>query len=279
VADPLVLVDEPAEHVRRLTLNRPEKRNALSNRLRSELFAALRAGDADPETRVMIIRGSGEGFSAGYDLAPDPDDPMPWPTAPGDGQWPRHVVQGWFEIWDMAMPVIAQVHGWCLAGGSELATACDLVYVADDARIGYPPVRTMTTPDMQFHPWMLGMRAAMEQMLTGDALTGVEAARLGWANRSFPAEALESAVVAMAERVSQVPPDLQQLNKRVVHRAMEQMGIRTAIRAGSEILALGLHQRSSREYLTRMMSGVLGDALAERDRPFGDYGQTGSERD
>jgi enoyl-CoA hydratase len=274
VADePLVLVDEPAPMVRRLTLNRPEKRNALSNPLRTQLFDGLRTGDADPDVRVMVVRGAGECFSAGYDLAPDPGDPPPWYTAGGDGSWPRHVVQGWFEIWDLATPVIAQVHGWCLAGGSELATACDLVYVAEDAQIGYPPVRTMSTPDMQFHPWLLGMRAAMEQMLTGDALTGVEAAEHGWANRAFPADRLEDEVLRVADRVTKIPPDLQQLNKRTVHRAMEVMGIRTAIRAGSEILALGLHQRSSREYLAKMFSGGLGPALEERDEPFGDYGQ------
>jgi enoyl-CoA hydratase len=267
----LVLQDDPAPFVRRCTLNRPEKRNALSNELRRQLFDALHRADRDPEVRVVIIRGAGSCFSAGYDLKPDPDDPMPWYTAPGDGQWPRHVVQGWFDIWDLATPVIAQVHGWCLAGGSELATACDLVYVADDAQIGYPPVRTMATPDMQFHPWLLGMRAAMEQMLTGDALTGAEAAQLGWANRSFPAQALDAEVLAVADRVSKIPPDLQQINKRSVHRAMETMGIRNAIRAGSDLLALAMHQRSSREYLNRMFTGQLADVLDERDQPFGDY--------
>jgi enoyl-CoA hydratase len=267
----LVLQDDPAPFVRRCTLNRPEKRNALSNELRRQLFDALHRADRDPEVRVVIIRGAGSCFSAGYDLKPDPDDPMPWYTAPGDGQWPRHVVQGWFDIWDLATPVIAQVHGWCLAGGSELATACDLVYVADDAQIGYPPVRTMATPDMQFHPWLLGMRAAMEQMLTGDALTGAEAAQLGWANRSFPAQALDAEVLAVADRVSKIPPDLQQINKRSVHRAMETMGIRNAIRAGSDLLALAMHQRSSRAYLNRMFTGQLADVLDERDQPFGDY--------
>ena len=270
---PLVLIDDPAPNVRRLTLNRPEKRNALSNSLRRELFEALHAGDADPEVRVLIIGGAGSCFSAGYDLEPEPDDPLPWFTAGGDGQWPRQVVAGWFDIWDMATPVIAQVHGWCLAGGSELATACDLVYVAEDAQIGYPAIRTMTTPDMQFHPWLMGMRAAMEQMLTGDAMGGTEAARLGWANRAFPAEELEAQVLDIAERVKTIPPDLQQLNKRTVHRAMEIKGMRTAIRYGSEILALGLHQRSSKEFLRNMASGKLTEVLAERDSQFGDYSQ------
>jgi enoyl-CoA hydratase len=130
---------------------------------------------------------------------------------------------------------------------------------------------------------MMGMRAAMEQMLTGDAMSGAEAARLGWANRAYPADQLEAKVLEVAERVAMVAPDLQQLNKRAVHRAMEVMGLRTAIRYGSEVLSLALHQRSSREYIARMAAGRLTDALDERDEPFGDYrrgapsSETGSE--
>jgi len=116
-----LLVDEPLPHVRRLTLNRPEKRNALNNALRGDLFAALRAADGDAGVRVTIIRGTGPCFSAGYDLSADLSADRPYPTAGGDGSWPRHVVEGWFAIWDLAKPVIAQVHGWCLAGGTELA--------------------------------------------------------------------------------------------------------------------------------------------------------------
>src|SRR5206468_3899199 len=143
-------------------------------------------------------------------------------TAGGDGQWPRHVTRGWMGIWDLAKPVIAQVHSYCLAGGSELATGCDLVYVAEDAQIGYPAVR-FGVPDMQTHPWLVGMRAAMEMMLTGDSVSGTEAVRLGWANRAFPAEVLDDEVVAVAQRIALVPPDLVQLNKRVVHRGMDIM--------------------------------------------------------
>jgi len=88
---------------------------------------------------VTVLRGAGQSFSAGYDLAANHLEAQPYFTAHGDGLWPRHVVQGWFDIWDLAKPVIAQVHGYCLAGGSELATACDLVYVAEDAQIGYRP--------------------------------------------------------------------------------------------------------------------------------------------
>ena len=135
-SEPTVVVDDPAPGVRRLTLNRPTKRNALSHRLRTELFAALRSADADAAIRVVVIRGAGPCFSAGYDLAQDPSEEHPWPLSPADGAWARHVLQGWFEMMDLSKPIIAQVHGWCLAGGSELAVACDLVYVAEDAQIG-----------------------------------------------------------------------------------------------------------------------------------------------
>jgi enoyl-CoA hydratase len=173
--------------------------------------------------------------------------------------------------------VIAQVHGYCLAGGSELATGCDVVYVAEDATIGYPAIRTMSTADMQFHPWLMGMRAAMEQMLTGDSMTGVEAARLGWATRAFPAEELEAKTIEMALRMAKIPADLLQINKRTVHRAMDVMGMRAAIRYGSELTALGLHQRSSKEFLKAMVEGKLADSLEKQNKPFKDYGQAGAE--
>ena len=182
----VILVDDPAPGVRRITLNRPEKRNALNYALRGEIIAALQEADADREVRVSIVRGAGTCFSAGYDLGGGNDgQELPWYTAGGDGHWPRHVTEGWMSIWDLAKPVIAQVHGYCLAGGSELATGCDLVYVAEDAQIGYPAVR-FGVPDMQFHAWLLGMRAAMEMMVTGDSISGTEAVRLGWANRAYP---------------------------------------------------------------------------------------------
>lgn len=271
----LVLADDPAPQVRRLTLNRPGKRNALSNGLRTQLFAELRRADADPGVRVIVIRGAGPCFSAGYDLAQDPDEPLPWGITRADGGWARHVLQGWFEMMDLATPVIAQVHGFCLAGGTELATACDLVYVAEDAQIGYPPVRSMSSPDMAWHVWLMGMRRAMEAMLTGDSMTGTEAVEAGFANRAFPADRLEGEVLAIAGRVAKVPPDLQALNKRVVHRAMEAMGMRDGMRATADINALGFHQRSSREYFAQFAKGVT-TALSERDKQFGDYRESGS---
>jgi enoyl-CoA hydratase len=247
-----ILVDRPLPGVQRVTLNRPEKRNALSNALRAELFAALEAADADDELRVSIVRGAGPCFSSGFDLASDLAQDQPFYTAAGDGAWSRHVTQGWFGMWDLAKPVIAQIHGYAYAGGTELATACDLVYVAEDAKIGYPVVRLVSPPDMQFFPFVVGMRAAMEMMLTGDSIDGGRAVELGFANQAFPAEQLDARVLEIALRVAKIPADLQQLNKRSVHRAMDVMGARTALRAGSELQALATHQASVKSFLANI---------------------------
>ena len=272
-----ILLDSPLPGVRRITLNRPEKRNALNNRLRAEIFATLEAHDRDPDVRVTIVRGAGPAFCSGYDLSANNQIDQPYHSAGGLGQWSRHVVEGWFHIWDLAKPVIAQVHGFCLAGGIELATACDLVYVAEDAQIGYPPVRLMSPPDMQFHPWTMGLRQAMESMLTGDALSGREAADKGWANRAWPAAQLEAEVLAVAERVAMLPTELAAINKRSVHRAMEIMGLRAAIRAGTDLQALAFQTEPSKAYMTRFKrdGASVSNLLSERDAAFRDYRERG----
>ena len=265
-----------------ITLNRPEKLNALSNELRGELFHALKEAEADRAIGVIVLRANGRAFSAGYDLAParsaepssyvHPRSGMPdtGTTHPAHYDWSRHVLLANWTIWELSKPVVAQVHGYCLAGGSELATCCDLVYMADDAQMGYPAVR-FGVPDNHFHPWFLGMRKAMEMMLTGDSISGVEAARRGWANESYPADQLEAKVLEVAQRIVGVPADLVQLNKRVVHRQMEIMGLHTGIRVGSELCALGTHQKSMHEFLARIRKQGLTGALQERDAPFADY--------
>lgn len=271
MTDNVIEVDEPAPMVRRITMNRPEKRNSLIHPLRGAILDTLREHDQDPNVRVTIIRGAGPSFSAGYDLGEgNAGHEMPYYTPGGEGAWPRHVTEGWMSIWDLAKPVIAQVHGYCLAGASELATGCDLVYMAEDAEMGYPAVR-FGVPDMHFHPWLLGMRKAMEMMITGDSITGVEAVALGWANAAFPADELDERVIAIARRIAQIPSDLVQLNKRVVHRQMDIMGLRAGIRAGTELCALGTHTQAMRDFIGNARQKGLTAALQERDAPFGDY--------
>ena len=197
MSEPVLIIDNPAPLVRRFTLNRPDKRNALNDDIRGALFDALRQGDRDRSVSVMIIRGAGSCFCAGYDLG-SPNSDVERAISRADGWWSRHVVNNWFEMWDMSTPIIGQVHGYCLAGGTELATACDLVYVADDAKIGYPPVRLMSPPDMQWQTWMMGLRRGMEALLTGDSMSGTEAVAAGFANRAYPEADLDTAVLAIA---------------------------------------------------------------------------------
>ena len=273
MAHEFILVDTPCEGVSRITLNRPDSRNALNNQIRGEIFSQLEANDLDDSVRVTIIRGAGQAFCAGYDLKGNNNEDRPFHTAGGDGSWARHVVEGAFRMWDMAKPIIAQVHGYCLAGGTELATACDLVYVAEDAKIGYPVVRSMSPPDNQFFPWIVGMRQAMEMMLTGDAISGTQAAEYGFANRAYPLEQLEDEVLKIAEKIAKVPPDIEQMNKRAVHRQMELMGLRSAVRQGTEIQALAFHTKSTRAHFKELAAGLT-DALSKRDGKFGDYRTT-----
>ena len=273
-----LLLDDPAPFIRRITLNRPEKRNALCNPLRGELFNALEAADRDDSIRVTILRGVGKDFCAGYDLSADNTADQPYHTAAGLGQWPRHVVEGLFRIWDLTKPVIAQVHGHCLAGGTELATACDIVYVAVDAKIGYPVTRIISPPDAQVFPWLIGMRRAQEMMLTGDAISGIEAAQWGFATRAFPAAELEAATLAIAERVAKVPSEVQQFNKRSTHRAMELMGMRNALRAGTELQALAAQTPTAQAYFANARENLT-RALTERDKQFGDYRTEGHKKD
>ena len=263
-------IEKISDHVRKVYINRPKKRNALCNPLRQELFNSLEELDKDPEVKAIIIAGKGSCFCAGYDLSYNNKEDLPFHTSTTDGFWPRHVTDGAFKIWDLSTPVIAEVHGYCLAGGTELAASCDLVYVTNDAEIGYPVVRSMSPPDNQFFPWLLGMRNAMEMMLTGESISGEEAASQGFANKSFDADAISEEVTKIAEKVAKVPSDIQAINKRAVHRQMEAMGMRTGIRAGTEMQALAMHSKSTQEHLKELASG-LKEALTKRDKEFGDY--------
>ena len=173
-------------------------------------------------------------------------------------------------LWSLYKPIIAQVHGYCLAGGTELASMCDLRVVALDARIGYPPVRAMTTMDGMWAPWHLPMAKAREFAYFGDTMTGEEAERWGWANRAVPADQLAETTKAFAERLALVDREMLMYSKRAVNRAYEIMGIRTALDVGADIQSLSS---------VRPLGGVFGaisrkhglkEALEWRDGPFGD---------
>ncbi len=280
-----------ADKIATITLNRPEKMNALSNELRGEMVHALKEAEFDPEVSVVVIRGAGRAFSAGYDIgggrAASESSPFVHPrsrlpdvgsTRPGPSEWAHHVNETNWLIWNLYKPVIAQVHGYCLAGGTELASICDFRVVTEDAVIGYPPVRAMTTMDMMWAPWHLPMAKAREMAYLGDTMTGSEAAHWGWANRAVPQDELEETVRWYAERLALIDREMLLFSKRSVNRAYEIMGIKTALDAGADIQALSS---------MRPMGGVFGrisakyglkEALAWRDGPFADFRTKGQRQ-
>jgi len=252
---PHVEIDDPSEGVRRFTLNRPEKRNAMDNRLRKELLEGLHAADEDEAVRVSIIRGAGKCFSSGYDLGSDLGSDQPYWTSQVGMQWARHVTQGWTSIWDLYKPVIAQVHGYAMAGGLELVGACDLAYGAANAKFSHPVTR-FALPDFDWFPTHLPPRVAMELQVAGRVFDGTEAASAGIINQAFPPEELEAKVLEIASGMAATPSAVLAVNKRAVHTALEARGGRSVIRTLGDLQA-GPHLQSlgGDEILARVKSG------------------------
>ena len=269
------------ERVARITLNRPEKLNALSHELRGEVFHALREAEADPAIGVIILAAAGRAFSAGYDLSPtptpsdyvEPHSRMPdtGSTHPNHYDWSRHTILANWMIWELSKPVIAQVHGYCLAGGTELASICDFRIVSEDAQIGYPPVRAMGTMDMMWAPWFLPPAKARLFAYTGDAFTGKDMEWMGWATYAVPADQLAEFTDRFAERLGHIDNDLLAYNKRSVNRQYEIMGIRTGLMSGTDVEAMSKHRPAAGEFGRISREQGLKAALEWRDGPFRDF--------
>jgi len=240
-----IAVDPITPEISQITLNRPEKRNAINNRLRADLLDALQSNDQDPRVRVSILRGAGPCFSSGYDLKSDLSSDRPYFTPDVGHSWARHVTEGWLSLWDLSKPVIAQIHGYAMAGGLELVGACDLAYAANDASLSHPVTRIGGLPDFAHFPVTLSHRDALEFHLTGREYSGIEAERIGLINRAFPADELEERVREIAERIASIPPEVVKVNKRFVYSTLEQAGGRAAIRNGADLQA-GPHMQSGR---------------------------------
>jgi enoyl-CoA hydratase/carnithine racemase len=266
-----------ADRIARITLNRPEKRNALDFTLRREVVDALRRAERDDDVTLVLIDGAGPSFCSGYDLSINSrepaDAPAGWVASRHFDSWTdqfaRSCFRDWMTIWDLLKPVVAKVHGYCLAGGSELMSLCDIAFVADDAVIGYPPMRGMTTPDVPYFPWKLSMAHAKYLQLTGNSVTGAEAARRGWVAKSFPADRLENEVMRELRPLSQVAPDLLAANKAELNQAYEIMGMRIALQTGSQWHTLSGRIRPGFGDFGRVMrEDGLRAAIEWRDAPF-----------
>ena len=263
--------------IARITLNRPEKRNALSFTLRGELVAALRVAERDDSVSLVLIDGAGPAFCSGYDITPDMSQRNPGHTGwvsqkHFDGwtdQFARSCVRDWLVIWDLLKPVVCMVRGACLAGGTELMSMCDIAFVADDAMIGYPPMRAQTTPDTLYFPWKLTMAQAKYLQLSGNSVSGKRAAEMGWVAKSFPGERLEAEVLKELTAMSAIAPDLLAANKQSLNQAYEIMGFRTALQMGSQWHALSAQLRPNAGEFTRISREKgLKEAFRWRDAPF-----------
>jgi enoyl-CoA hydratase/carnithine racemase len=260
-----VLLLEDVGAVRRLTLNRPTKLNALDSGLVAALSSALTDAAADIRVRVLVVAGAGRSFCAGYDLTEEtgPEDPLQSLTAS---------LERLLEIFDHPKPVIAQVHGHCLAGGCDLMMMCDLAVASEDAIFGQPEIRFGSTVVAQVMPWLIGARRAKELILTGrDDVTAHEALQIGLVNRVVPSSSLEEETMRLAGELALVDPGVMSLTKRALNRSWEVAGFRQALTEGVELGAEIERARApEREQFDRLAAEEsLKEAIRWRDERYG----------
>ena len=269
-----------SDGIARIVLNRPERLNAINTQLVADLRSAVAAANDDAAVRVMILSGAGRAFCAGYDLD--------WGTKAEDasqkamsGLWDpvrdylgmSRNVRAYMSLWESPKPVIAQVHGWCVGGGTDLALCSDLIFMAEDAQIGYPPARIWGEPTTMMWVYRLGLEHAKRLMLTGESLTGVEAERLGLASKAAPAEQLADTAEAMARKLATIPLNQLVMSKLLVNQAYENMGLRTTQMLGTVFDGIARHTPEGIAWRDMAMRDGFREAVRRRDAPFGDYGE------
>ena len=266
----------------RITLNRPEKLNALTLKLMTELNEALWEADNDTSVHCVILRGAGRAFSAGYDLTgADRDVPVSRVESPekryrgrtsvDDDAWQLERAQRLrMALFDMHKPSIAQLHGYCLAGGTDVALLCDMIVAADDTLIGFPPARDLGALPNNMWVYNVGPQWAKRLTLTGDMITGAEAQDIGLVMKAVPKEHLEAEVEQLADRLAMIDPDLLSANKRIVNLGLELMGARTLQRLAAENDVRGHNSAAAKGFGQRVSERGLHGDLRERDGKFGD---------
>ena len=276
------IIYQVADGRARITLNRPDKLNALSLALQAELSEALWEADNDRAVHCVIIKGAGRAFSAGYDLAggggpvpvsrvQDPDKAYRGARSIDDDAWQLERAQRFrMAIFDMHKPVIAQVHGFCLAGGTDIAMLCDMIIAAEDATFGFPPARDLGALPNNMWLYNVGPQWAKRLTLTGDTVTGLEAQDIGLILKAVPADLLEQEVEGFASRMAHIDPDLLSANKRVINMGLELMGARTLQRMAAENDVRGHNTRAANEFRQSVKENGLKATLQARDAKFGD---------
>lgn len=285
--------------VGRLILNQPERRNPLSYARICELAMGLMEMEMDPDIRVIIIKGAGTAFCSGYDLTPGKsraNNPNPegdyrrtlnWADVgdpPGGVYWDATRDHRWFakyqffsrelyfRMFDLQKPIIAQVHGYCLAGGTHLAGFADLRIVADDAQIGFPVIKNLTVEGFQYEYWLMGASRAKYYLFTGEPMSGTQAAEWGWASKAYPADSLEKETEALAHRIAQTDPLLLAMTKRNVNRQMELQGFKNGMQWSMDVHSAAggaMYGSDAREFWKHHEEGGVREAVDWRDSNFG----------
>jgi len=267
------LLVEQHDRVVRVTLNRPDRRNAISPAMRAELIDVVESCGQDSTAHVVIIRGSGKSFCAGYDISGGDADAAHADTA-GQVSWPRRAVEtirlsrGWSRIWNAPIPVIAQIHGNCLAGGTDLALHCDIVICAEDATIGFPALRMGGTPPTSMWLYNMGPQWAKRLLLTGDTFTGRLAEQIGFALEAVPSDQLDAKVSALANRIAAVGRDIVAINKHVINVGMDLMGRATLQDIAAPLDSIANQAPEMAAFTARVREIGLSAAFKERDAPF-----------
>ena len=257
--------------IRRITLNRPDHHNPLTPRCIREILGAVDDAGSDAEARVLVIRSTGRSFSSGYGFIPEDTDPGDFPVhaaIEGDVSAMLALAANWSRVWDCPLPVVAQVQGNCLAGGTDLALHCDLVVAAEDARIGFPPVRSMGVPPTNMWLYHLGPQWTKRLLFTGDTLTGTEAREVGLVVATAPAESLDEVVLGLAQRIALIGRDLLVANKRVVNAGVELMGRSQLQRFAALNDAIGHRAPEALAFNERIGEVGLRQAVKDRDAAF-----------
>ncbi|MCW2995564.1 MAG: Enoyl-CoA hydratase/isomerase [Conexibacter sp.] len=287
---------EVADRVARITLNRPDRGNGLTRALIDELAACVERADLDPTVHVILLAGNGKGFCGGYDLvdsaeglglegaaAPDgsPLDPATM-AANHDprGTWDPMVdhammarnVRAFMSLFSASTPVICKVHGFCVAGGTDLALCSDLLVIAEDAKIGYPPARVWGSPTTSLWAARLGPQRAKRLLFTGDCLSGAEALEWGLAIEAPPAAELDARADALAARIARMPLNQLQMMKLLVNQQTLAQGLPATQLLGTVFDGIARHTAEGYAFQQQAATEGFRAAVRGRDEPFGDAG-------
>jgi enoyl-CoA hydratase len=290
--------------IARITLNRPERGNGLTRGLLDELAACVERADLDPQVHVMLLAGAGSGFCGGYDLVDSaegegagmaaredevgtPLDPMvvAGNHNPGANWDPlvdyammRRNVRTFMSLFEAGKPVICKIHGFCVAGGTDLALCSDLVIAAADAKIGYPPARVWGSPTTALWVHRIGVQRAKRLLLTGDSISGLQAAEWGLACEAPEPELLDECAEELAQRVARMPINQLMMMKLLTNQTIEAQGLRSAQVLGTVFDGIARHTEEGYAFQMQALTKGFREAVRERDEPFGDHGLTGFSR-